>query len=360
MVLMGMTRGRTAEIPVLNCTVFINDKPLPEEARAEVTSITVTQDVENRGMFTLVLRDWDAARQEVKWVDHELFAEGNEVKIKVGYQGDATLTTLIVGEITSLESEFTAQQLPRLTVRGYDYRSRLLRGHKTITYRETTDSEIAAKIAREAGLQAEVEPTSISIISVSQPNQTDLSFLQDSARLIGYEVFVEQRTLYFRPAQANKRPSLSLSLTKDLAEFSPRFVAPQVEQVELQTWDPQQKQPIKSTARVQATTNAHGGSSRSRSSSASSTARVVLTAPVVNQAEADQIVRSHTQEIEQSAITAEGECLIGRPDLSAGVTITIEGAGKRFSGLYYVTSVNHTISSNEGYRTTFSAKRKTS
>ena len=47
----------------------------------------------------------------------------------------------------------------------------------------------------------------------------------------------------------------------------------------------------------------------------------------------------------------------GRPDLQAGTVVRIEGAGTRFSGPYYVTSVTHVLDADTGYSTTLTAER---
>jgi len=48
---------------------------------------------------------------------------------------------------------------------------------------------------------------------------------------------------------------------------------------------------------------------------------------------------------------------VGLPDLRAGRTVQIGGLGKYFSGTYFVTDSTHTIG-NDGYRTTFNARRE--
>jgi phage protein D len=57
-----------------------------------------------------------------------------------------------------------------------------------------------------------------------------------------------------------------------------------------------------------------------------------------------------------SFVQGEGVCSRGRPELRAGTVIRIAGAGRRFSGLYYVTSVTHTLTAAQ-YTTAFTVKR---
>jgi phage protein D len=55
-------------------------------------------------------------------------------------------------------------------------------------------------------------------------------------------------------------------------------------------------------------------------------------------------------------IHAEGLCY-GQAGLHAGEMINIQGAGENFSGDYYLTSVSHAVTSQNGYLTRFQAKR---
>ena len=61
-------------------------------------------------------------------------------------------------------------------------------------------------------------------------------------------------------------------------------------------------------------------------------------------------------EIALGHVTGDGVC-IGSPDLRPGKLVKIEGIGQRFSGLYYVTSTEHSYLRGRGYRTSFSVKR---
>ena len=58
---------------------------------------------------------------------------------------------------------------------------------------------------------------------VIQSNQSDWEFLQHRAGLIGYEIYVRDKILYFRWPQSADQPADKLSLGADITEFSPRL-----------------------------------------------------------------------------------------------------------------------------------------
>lgn len=342
--------------PTVN--VFINGSRLPIEIKTDLLAVNVSEDLEAPGMFTLELVSWNLAKSQLTWVDNNLFDVGNEVEIKMGYGNN--LTSIMVGEITGLEPEFALDTVPTLIVRGHDFRHRLLRSRKTRSFMQMKDSEIASQIARERGLIPKVQDNRVKQEYVLQHNQTDWEFLQDRSGRIGYEVVIENKTLYFQPHQHKNQKVLTLSREEDLIEFSPRLTTMnQVEQVEVRGWNPKQKQKFLGTAKVGNETTTMAGSitgPKAVKRAFDQAINSIVNEPLSNQAEADQIALGQFNEMALNYITGEGICQ-GRNDLRAGKVIEITGLGKRFSGLYYVTSTEHKYSRSQGYSTSFTVRR---
>lgn len=338
--------------------IRINGANLPQPAQADVHAVTVLEDLEALSMFTLVLYNWDDEQLRVTWSDSALFAIGGEVEISLGYIND--LHKVIAAEITSLEPAFTADQPPMLTVRGYDHGHRLSRGRKTRTFSKMKDSAIANQVASSAGLRAQVADSKIALDYVLQNNQTDLEFLQQRAQLIGYEVYVREKTLYFQPPQNTRRALFDLSLGDDIQEFTPRLSSlGQVGEIAVRGWDVNQKQVIAGKAAAGQENSMMGGKSsgpRSATRAFGKTSSANINLAVRTRAEADQIALGQFNEIALSYIQGAVMC-DGYPQLHAGMTVNINGAGSTFSGPYYVTSVTHTLNSRAGYQTNFAVRR---
>src|SRR5262249_7314150 len=75
------------------------------------------------------------------------------------------------------------------------------------TFLDVTDSDIVSKIAKEAGLKADVDTTKTKFDYLVQTNQTDMEFLQERARRIGYWAYASNKELHF------KKPDAKLSDT---------------------------------------------------------------------------------------------------------------------------------------------------
>ncbi|MCP4403746.1 MAG: phage late control D family protein, partial [bacterium] len=198
--------------------VEINGSKLTPEQIVDMYAIEYSDELDTAAMFELYTSIWDAESQGLKWIDGDLYQEGGEVKIKMGYADN--IHEMMIGEITGLEPEFTTEQAATMTVRGYSRLHRLSRGRMTRSFKEMKDSQIAAQIAQELGLSSEVEDTKIIHPYVFQNNLSNLDFLLERARAIGYEIEVEGKKLYFRQSRATVSPELELQYGQTLVRFS--------------------------------------------------------------------------------------------------------------------------------------------
>ncbi|MBA4142868.1 MAG: phage late control D family protein [Nitrosospira sp.] len=325
---------------------------------ADLISLQVLDDVDAMSMFALSISAWNSAESKVKWIDDELFQEGNPVKITMGYHNH--LETLFSGEITALEPYFPEGRTPILTVRGYDRRHRLMRQRKTRSYTNLKDSAIANQLATQATLQAETEDTGVVLPYVLQHNQTDYDFLIGRARLIGYELVINDRTLLFRPRKIQEEATLTLRRDIELLEFRPRMTTmSQIEEFTVRGWNPKEKKEIVARSSAGEEPRKMGGTVSGPANVRerfSGTGGTRVTMPVQSQDEADQLAKQALSEVALDYIRAEGLC-IGDPRLRAGTVVNVEGIGVRFSGPYYVCSADHRFSMSKGYRTAIFARR---
>lgn len=341
-----------------NLKILVQGKPLAPEIEADLVSVLVSEDLEAPSMFELLLVTWDIVKQQMTWVDDTVFDVGNEVEIQMGYEQD--IKTVLVGEITGLEPEYTQDTAPRLVVRGHDLRHRLLRGSHTKSFLKIKDSEVASQIARTRGLTSKVTDTQVKLEYILQHNQTDWEFLQERAKRIGYEVAVDRKTLYFRPHENAKSKVLTLTYGEDLHEFLPRLsTMSQVQQVEVRGWIPKEKKEVTGKAAVGKEGGIMGGSTsgaKAVKKSFGESSHTIVNQPVSSKEEADQMALGQFTNMAIAYITGEATCQ-GNPNLRAGKVIEIAGIGKRFSGLYYLSSVEHLYTKTQGYQTSFNVRR---
>ncbi len=340
----------------------INGAPVSAEMSAHVVAVTVDENVELPAMFTVELVGSIELDEPVPWVDDEdAFTIGNTFEIKLGYKD--SLDTIFTGELTGLEPEFGVNGLSRLVARGYDRSHRLRRGRQTRTFLQQKDSDIASQIASDAGLTADVTDSQVTYEYVLQPNQTDLDFLNERARLIEYEVVVEDQTLHFRPAANAESEALTLSVQEGLLEFCPRLSSMgQFSEVAVRSWSVKDKENVAGQAKAGDVTSSMGGQQTGAQlveGAFGAAIEQISTHPVMTAAEADQLAKARLNDQALRLVCAEGVCY-GRTDLRAGKVIKLDGIGTRFSGQYYVTAAQHQYTARRGYQTLFKVRRNAS
>lgn len=350
----------TTQIVVPQPQIQINGQPLGKAAQA-LRQVTVVDDLNSPGMVTLELVNRALMPGEVAWADEALFNLGSAIAI---HMPEAAQDSLINAVVTGLEPEFAQDELPLLTVRGYDLRYRLMRGYKTRSFTQMTDSEIVAQIAREANLgQIDSVDTQLKLDYVLQHNQTDLAFLQARAKRIGYELTMTGQTLGFHPpkAKAQAQSPLALTFPQDLLRFSPRLSGlAQPSHVEVRSWDMKKKAGVlgRSRSSDQPTRLGQTYGSQEAMQALGAAGLTRHDEPVTNPAEAVQMARGQFQKLALQYITGEGQCL-GNPHLKVGCMVDIHGVGQRFGGRYYVTSATHRFGPDQGYFTDFTVQRNT-
>jgi phage protein D len=332
-------------------------------------------DMENMTSFDFTIANpWHYKEPEVefKYSDSKLFDVGNRVRVEMGYVDQ--MRSMMVGIITRLSPKFPESGPPVIAVSGQDNMVKLRDkkpGKGDIKYyTNKADWEIAQVVAARNNLTVELgtkdgpkHPT------VVQRNQDDATFLMERAKRIDYDCYIDvdpktnKDKLYFLKPTDGRASSQRLTYIfewgKSLVSFTPELTASrQVSRVTVKGWDAKKKAKISYTA-----TQADLAGKKSAGTSGPEVAEkkldkkeeVVVDWPVQTEEEAKALAISLLRERAYEFLTATGQA-IGLPDMRPGDNVEIKGVGKRFSGQYYVTRVEHSIGNN-GYTTSFTVRR---
>lgn len=294
-----------------------------------------------------IIRSADVDEDSFDWIDGKTVKEGFPLVVKMGY-GKST-TPVFNGEVTGLELELSPEAAPRTTIRGHDLLHRLLRNCPTVVYSKKRDSDIVADIAKRNGLTFSGSKTTIQHEYVLQNGQSDLEFVESRARALGFEFFMDDKKLIFRPRNVKASPSLKISRTGEKLDLYVRTsILGQVGAVAIRGWDPTTQKPIKAEAPVAKVTALMGGKvvGAKVAEDALGTAVGGAMGSVTSQAMADQIARSQLESGVLNYITCEAT-IVGTPTLRAGMTVELTEIGTRFSGIYYLTRVTHKFEDGE-------------
>lgn len=348
--------------------ISVEGKKLEHGTNVDVLSVSVTDTIDRADSFTFTLRDRHpdpkrlfAGGTELQWMDSDLFDEGNEVEIQMGYVGD--LRPMIKGKIKSVTCQFPESGQSTLQVTGYSPLHDLQHKRRREPFESATDSEIAQEIASAAGLKAQVDSTGAKHQLFSPKGASLASVLLERAKRLGFEVATKDGALIFQKPgyHANPSPVLTLEWGRDLRSFSPRLSTHnQVTKVTVrgsQTTQGGGKEPVVGEAKAGDERVKMGKQTGSQAAKKVYGKHEVLIDDhnVENQADANDRSLGTLETRSMDYITGSGSC-IGDPQIRARIMIELKGLGKRFSGKYYVTSATHTIDGS-GYGTRFEVKR---
>ena len=319
-----------------------------QEMTDDLVSVTVESSLHLPDVATIILHD-----TKLKWVDHRALEPGKGLKLSAKTAGPEGM--LFDGEIVELESDF-AEHTHRLIIRAFDRLHRLSRGSFVRSFQNVTDGDLVQKLAREAGLQAEVGATTEVHPYVFQNNESNLTFLRGRAAALGYLLYADGTTVYLAEPKATDTP-VELQWATSLMEFRPRLTTvSQITGASARGWDPATRQSITGRA-----TNGNGAPSVGESRTGGQLAQRAfnidathLTAdrPIRTQAAADRLAQAMADRHTTRFIEADGVCT-GNTKIVAGVKVQVTAIGDRFTGTYFVTSATHEYSPEHGYTTHF-------
>lgn len=352
--------------------IKIDDEDAPDDILENVLQISIEESLHRPSLFVLVVRNdyQSGSAEDEPWKRQEQFAIGKTIAIGFSpsvpeSEADSSEEKdhyLIEGEITAIETQFTERSQAPIIVRGYDHSHRLHRGIYSRSFQNMTDSDIVKKIAEEIDLKTDsdtVEDSGEPHDYVFQENQTNMSFLRQRAARIGFELFVRDRKLYFRPPTAEQE-NLKLTWLTDVRSFNVRVSSTeQVKTVEVRGWDYTKKEPIVSTAdSEQVLTQLDPSQSGTETSTAfekmpEEPKLVVVDQPMFKPKEADAMAQALCDELGGQFVVADAVAE-GNPDLRPGVKIELEEMGP-YNGEYYVTDTRH-VYADRVYETEFSVR----
>ncbi|MBN1285170.1 MAG: VgrG-related protein [Anaerolineae bacterium] len=330
----------------------INGSDVPDDMLNQVYEIVAENSMQLPDMFTIRLYD-----DELVWVDDAAKVKpGATVQIEFSTPDGQSTVSVISGEITAIEPVFTEDWTVRVNIHGYAKSHRLSRGAKTKAFKNVKISDVVQQVASGGGVSASVDATTQVYEQINQDGQSDLAFIYELAARVGYQVYMDGDTLYFKKPD-NTRGEITLAWGTDLISFRPRLtVAGQVNEVKVKGWDIEKKEAITgqktSSATAPAISIAGSGGGAVAQSALSAAADTVIRRPVVTQAEADAVAQAVLDARNDKFVEAEGEAA-GNPNLKAGTKVNLTGLGTRFSGKYVLTSVTHVFNADGEYVTRF-------
>lgn len=341
--------------------IVVDGKDIVSQLFMEVASVQVDNTLKGADRFSFTVNS--TFNFQTREFEHltDLFGFGKPVKISLGYQDIQSLKFMHRGIITAVQTSFPASGLPQINVSGYDLSYPMTKGKESHNWDNAKDSDIVAKLADKHGLTPVIEDTQVEHPKIEQSQQSDFEFIEKLAERNGYEFYVFDKQLIFRPPANDETAVVTLEWGKGLVSFAPEInISEQISKVEVRGWDVSAKKEIVGTAGQ----GDEPGRDPSRRSGAEfiktispSGGELKIRVPVYSKQEADRMAEAILKKRSEMFVQGGGES-IGVPDILADRNIELLGLGKLFSKTYYVEQSTHTVST-AGYRTAFKVKDTT-
>jgi phage protein D len=326
--------------------------------------VEVEEDDQLAAMFRLYLEIW--LRPDGSWrhLEDERLAPWKRVTVAAGFESGRE--PLIDGYITHLRPVFDPDPSRcRLELWGMDASVLMDREEKLKAWPNKADSEIAAEVFDDYGLDPQVVDTVLvhdEAVSTIVQRETDIRFLRRLALRNGFDCYVEGTTGFFRPPPTDAAPQPVLAahfgeettitrLTLEVDALAPTSVA--MAQV-----DRASKEVLAATAGTSRQAALGRDPAAAQLPDDIDPASVFVSGNVTTGSEEMAALCQGLFHRAEWFVTAEGEVAGNRYGhvLRPRGTVTVKGVGEAHSGVYYVCHVTHRFSP-DGYVQSFRLKR---
>lgn len=279
------------------------------------------------------------------------FALGDTIKVSFPKPEPSPTFEPVCGRllVTEIGAEHGSFGKGELVVVAHDASYALAQSHKVATFVNMGVSEVAQKVAQEAGIAVgEVDATSGTEPYLMQAD-TDFGFISTLARRVGYDWWVDDEKLYFKKPKSESNTVVSIEDNVLRLSVSQQAVA--AKKVEVNGWDRDEKKSIKASASVGSPddTTLPGVSSAVNGVDKASPSHATSSIFAANDAEADSVAKSLAERYRSSSLEVQGE-VVGDPGIKPRTTVEVSGG--YFAGKYEVVDVEHRYGP-EGYTTRF-------
>jgi phage protein D len=335
-----------------------------QELYSDLVSLEVEIDEQLAGMIRMNIALLLQADGTWNYLDDDRLTIWKKVVITAGLEDDTQ--QLISGYITHLRPVFgIGLDQCYLEIWGIDASVLMDREDKLKDWPNRKDSDIAKEIFNTYGLTPQVDDTSLvhdEQVSTIIQRETDIQFLKRLALRNGYECYVDGDTGYFQLSQLSGAPQPVLSVQfgddTNINRFQIEVNALATTNVTMFQIDHDTKEVLDATS-VPGSQQALGASGADTYLGAGMTPGMVYIGKTVTtgNSEMTAICQGLYNEGEWF-VTGEGEVAANQYGsvLKPRGLVTIKGIGETYSGIYYVTHVNH-IFNADGYIQRFRVKR---
>ena len=308
----------------------------------EVLSLTVNRSVNRIPTARLIIRDGSPAAETFLASEGADLIPGQEIEIAVGY--DSNDRKIFQGMVIKQGLKVNSNGNSVLIVDCKEIATKLTIGRHSRYFTDSKDSDaIEEIIGSYSNLSSNIEDTKYKHPEIVQYHATDWDFILSRAEMNGQIILIEDNQIKVKAPNTKGEPQISLTYGANLLEFEAEMDARfQYRTVTAKSWNYTDLELIE-TGGSEPSINAQGNLSGTDLAKVINLNEWELChgGRVENQelkAWADaQLLKSRLAKIQGRVKT---KCY---PDAKVDALIKLQGVGKRFNGLAYVSAIRHEL-----------------
>ncbi|WP_437819907.1 type VI secretion system tip protein VgrG [Sorangium sp. So ce1078] len=314
----------------------------------QLLAVSVTKAVNRVSSARLVYLDGAAAASDFPLSNAALFVPGSEVEILAG-PGNAAVS-LFKGVVVRQALKVRERGAPQLIVDCRHRAFKLTVGRKNACFFEQTDSDLIAAMLDGAGIEADVEGTSVVHPQQVQYRSSDWDFLLTRAEANGKLVFTNDGGVAVKAPSFGGAAVVTLQFGATILEMDAQIDARlQFGGVKSVTWDPAQQALVEREA-ADPGVSGPGNLSSDELAAVAALDSYQLRHAALAEDEAQAWADAEWLKSRMSKVSGRAKCE-GLAAVSPGDIVALSGVGARYGGNVFVTGVRHDSDTTQGWKT---------
>ncbi len=327
-------------------TVKVNGQAVPRTR--QLAGLTITSSVNRIASARLVYLDGSAPRGDFALSSDDLFAPGAKVEIAAGTASDPQ--PLFAGLVVRHAIKLRDRVSPQLVVECRHAAVKLAQARRGRNHFDLSDSALVERLLQGAGVEVEVESTTLEHEQLVQFDATDWDFALRRAQAVGLAVFTRAARLVARKPAIVGAPVATLSFGATLIELDAQTDArAQAGEHHALAWQ-SADQAMADVGAADAAFTPPGNFDAGALADATATARRELRHGALPKAEAQAWADAAALSARINQAEGRAKCE-GIGSVFPGDVVELAGCGARFNGQVLVTGVRHAYDTVEGWKT---------
>lgn len=320
-----------------------------EVARShQLLAVSVTKKANKITSARLVYIDGSASSSDFPLSNAATLIPGAKVEILAGASNDPV--SLFKGIVIRQSLKVRDNSAPQLILDCRHKAVKLTVGRKNAYFLDQKDSQIIEGLLSQAGLSADVPPTTVTHKQQVQYSATDWDFVLTRAEANGRLVFTNDNIVTVKAPNFGGSPVCALQFGSTILEFEAGIDAcRQFSAVKSFSWDTAQQSVIQKDGADPAVTEP-GNLDGDTLAGVLGLEHLPLCHPSINEEESQAWADAEWLRSRMSRVNGRIKCE-GIGKVQPGDIVALEGVGERFSGNVFVTGVRQEFDTVQGWKT---------